>query len=223
MGWSYNTVPGGFKDLIAELTHDWHSQLNNYRCVAKCFRGNVRHSGNLWALIERSPRSSEGLPYRKFIALFLLKCQGGCWGWKSMDEDWGPCEDNCPISYVKEASPPETEHSVDWRKRVVSRHEELGRKLKVGSLYRLKKNNFDLQRVKLTKLRPLYGICERNYQIKVKRSLLGPEIPEDETAWQLLKQAEEHPEDPSFRLIYADRLDELGYGKLAEEARCASV
>lgn len=57
------------------------------------------------------------------IGLCLMKGggRGMGWGYKGMDETWGPVELNCPLKYLSLASAPRG-HAVEWRERVRAYH-----------------------------------------------------------------------------------------------------
>ena len=120
MGWSFNLERGGFKETLRDLSAAEEHVFNGVKitrvCLAKCFRGNIRHKGNFWTLWERAVFCGDDkIESNKYIVLFLMRCHGGCWGWKDVDETMGPCEINCPESYIRRASPPVNEWARSWR------------------------------------------------------------------------------------------------------------
>lgn len=59
-----------------------------------------------------------------FIGLDLMAGSGRSregWGYKDLDESVGPCEVNCPISYLAQASDP-VGYAVEWREKVRAYH-----------------------------------------------------------------------------------------------------
>jgi hypothetical protein len=109
MGWLFNWDTR--KELITHLTKD-HETLRH------CHRGNI-----LWALLRSTPPEGE---QKRFIACYLLKrdCYG-MWGYKGMDESMGPFYYTCPLSYIKDASPPVNEAAANWRAQVKIHHKYL--------------------------------------------------------------------------------------------------
>lgn len=51
------------------------------------------------------------------------------WGYKDMSEFYGPCEVNCPLSFLARASEP-TGYAIEWREKVRAYHAK--RKVKKG-------------------------------------------------------------------------------------------
>jgi hypothetical protein len=55
----------------------------------------------------------------KFITLDLIaKERGGGWGYKGLDEDWGPYCYDCPLTLLDRADPPATPNATAWRAKV---------------------------------------------------------------------------------------------------------
>ncbi len=203
MGWSFNTGPTGLKDEIRFLTHEGTYKdvvqgdvTQRTRCLTKQFRGNIRFQGNLWTLWERTwtrPDGSEASPAHRFIVLFMMKCVGKCWGWKDVDETCGPYDVNCPISYVERATEPVNEYAKEWREKVREAYRTgPGRKLVVGTTYLLRKNNYNIERVTLTSIKPLIGRTETGYSTRLHKSLILEEVPvlDFKGLWQRLTIAD---------------------------------
>lgn len=72
---------------------------------------------NHWYLAKHIPTG------RIWIGLDLMKGGGRTegWGYKDLDESMGPCEVNCPITYLDLASEPEG-YAIEWRQRVRAHH-----------------------------------------------------------------------------------------------------
>lgn len=109
MGWSFNMNRNQTKEqFLAELDR----LSDGYELLRRSVVGN-----NVWQLVRERETG------RIFIGLCLI-ARGPAphgWGYKGMDENWGPVEVNCPLSFLKEASPPEG-HAVEWRERVRAYH-----------------------------------------------------------------------------------------------------
>jgi hypothetical protein len=142
MGWLFNTIPGGLANLLDGRRKGWEftradGSQGSVKLLASCFRGAPTHGGSFWKLYETTVTNADGAevePKVRWIALDLLKCHGGCWGYKDLDETMGPCELNCPISYIERATEPSNEYARQWRKDVLEAYAESGRgrKLAVG-------------------------------------------------------------------------------------------
>ena len=110
MGWLF--TPGStLKGQIAELTRE----TDRYRCLKKCLRLANPGNARLWAVFE----TKEATP-RRFVMEFLLMYLGrhDGWGYKDVGEDMGPCEVDCPISYLDLLTEPENDYSREWRVKV---------------------------------------------------------------------------------------------------------
>jgi len=106
MGWSFSCNDIGRKAHIESLTSAKHFSKGyvpiNYRVV-----GN-----HVWQLVQRPDGT-------KYITLDLIaKERGGGWGYKSMDEDWGPYFVDCPAALLDKADPPATANATAWRAKV---------------------------------------------------------------------------------------------------------
>lgn len=118
------------------MTHILRQQSNEHGCleaVAHCLRGN-----NLW-IVRQWTQSKDGVLFSstRYIVLFLMKKSDYGWGYKEISEDMGPCETNCPLSYLSLACPSfsVSRYSTGWRDKVRSYHSERN-----GSLSSLKEN-----------------------------------------------------------------------------------
>jgi len=107
----------------------------------------VKHSlvgNNLWMLMQRKV---DGLKFVLLCKLAFHRGSGGgdrdAWGYKDIDESCGPCEVNCPLYLINEASPvPEgLKYAAEWRESVRAYHanKRIGPKfvrgLKVGDKF----------------------------------------------------------------------------------------
>ena len=106
MGWLFNWDTR--KELIADLTKDYKT----FKTLRHCTRGNV-----LWALHREAGAG------KRFITAYLMqKDRSAGWGYKPMDESMGPFYYTCPLSYIKDASPPVNENAANWREQVRIHH-----------------------------------------------------------------------------------------------------
>ena len=58
-------------------------------------------------------------------------------GYKDMDETWGPCEDSCPERILRLLTPTTNESALDWRRRCLARLRTRSRKLEDGMRIKL--------------------------------------------------------------------------------------
>ena len=133
MGW---TFPYGAtrRQAIAEVTAGWKLEDGSgvgCETLRHCARGNV-----VYVVMESTRRNGE--KYR-FIAVHLLQRSEGDWGYKSMDEDMGPYNYNCPVSYIElaEEMPPSEgmgKNANAWRAEVRRRAALRSRKYTVGQI-----------------------------------------------------------------------------------------
>ena len=128
MGWTY---PSGVsrKELIQQRTKSWERKSNGVTvkstCLAHCFRGS-RFSGVLWAVWERSfERDGKQVERtQRWITCDLIRCQGGDWGYKDMQEAEHPYYYSCPIRYLDLVPLDRYGGHPDWRLEVRFRHQE---------------------------------------------------------------------------------------------------
>jgi len=141
MGWTtYPSITR--RELIADILRGLNHENENSKLavIAHCMVGN-----NMWGVCERTMKTGEraGEAYR-FIVLYLIRRYGPDeWGYKDMDEDCGPNEVSCPLSYL-DLAPATThlgEYSKAWRERVRQHWEKqrtgraLARTLKEGDKF----------------------------------------------------------------------------------------
>lgn len=122
MGWLYDTLPTSKTDYVKRLlARNFAPTSPDAPCTLLDYslRGNC-----LWVLAK--PQSLE-----PFIALFLLQCDRGCWGYKDMDESCGPCYYDCPLKFLEQAPEPQgfnRDHvgsGRSWRDHVRDHHAAL--------------------------------------------------------------------------------------------------
>lgn len=120
MGWSFAMLDTGRKAHIESLTNQRHFS-NGYVPITHRVVGN-----HVWQLVQRPDGT-------KYIALDLIaKERGGGWGYKSMDEDFGPDHYDCPATLLDKADPPATPNALAWRAKVfefVDRQKRLKREM----------------------------------------------------------------------------------------------
>ena len=113
MGWLFSYDRSfGRKELIAERQSSYKDEPK-YTLLKSIPAGN-----QLWSLLKHKETN------RTVIVLDLM--QGGGkdegWGYKTMSEDSGPYQYNCPMSILKAADPPTSEYSAEWREKVLQHH-----------------------------------------------------------------------------------------------------
>jgi len=109
MGWLFG-YSGGRKELLARLA-DPSRFSTGYKILRSMPVGN-----NHWYLME-SPSG------KKTIGLDLMQSGGRehGWGYKSISEEMGPTEVNCPLWLIDNATAPER-YAYEWRQRVRAHH-----------------------------------------------------------------------------------------------------
>lgn len=110
MGWSFSFDRSQSKaNFVDELNRNFSPGyvLLQHRVV-----GN-----HLWQLVQHP----EGY---KFIRLALMARGRGPhgWGYKGIDETWGPTAVDCPLPLLDAADPPVGENAAEWRERVRKHH-----------------------------------------------------------------------------------------------------
>lgn len=106
MGWTFNTNGQRRAAMIAERaeTREWKRKDGaavKDVVLAHCFRGG-RFSGVWYAVHERTAtKRGMGVERERWLEVTLMKCNGGEWGYKDMEESMGPCEVSCPLGYLE--------------------------------------------------------------------------------------------------------------------------
>ena len=146
MGWTFPYDTETKKDLIRDLKAPKATETWVFRTLKSCVRGNV-----MWA-VQESGKPGET---RKFVACYLLAKHGGdTWGYKDMDETMGPCDINCPVSYLDLADEPTEKFAIEWRKKVREAAAiKSSRKPKVGEYWKLSNGQVH----KILSVKPLRG------------------------------------------------------------------
>jgi hypothetical protein len=186
MGWTF-TDGQKRAELIAERaqTREWAREKTGERVkdvvLAHCFRGG-RFSGTFYAVHERTVRDGGKETEReRWIEVTLMKCYGGSWGYKDMEETMGPCEISCPLGYLDmvpepqcTADCPKDGHGHVWARnwrgrayhaeRAAQRQAAAG--LKVGDTVKLKEGCTPPEIV-VVQVKPLRGEYDgRVYRVK---------------------------------------------------------
>ncbi|SER33437.1 hypothetical protein SAMN02982919_02164 [Giesbergeria anulus] len=128
MGWSFSWNEDK-KQLVERLIG---SELSSgYKFLEHKVVGN-----HLWHTFSRPDGS-------KSIGLYLLQPGGRSdegWGYKGVDEDYYPGEFDCPIAFIEQCDPPQTECAREWREKVLqfdARKKELKKNLRPDVLISL--------------------------------------------------------------------------------------
>ena len=127
MGWLYITGISR-RELIADNTTNWErtkedGTIIKSTCLAHCYRGGV-FSGVLWSVWERSFIKDEQpveQPQR-WIVCDLLRCDGGEWGYKELEESMHPYFYSCPLGYLNLVPIEQFGGNAQWRSLVNQFH-----------------------------------------------------------------------------------------------------
>ncbi len=115
MGWSFACDTSHGKKQLVESLRRPSRFGDNSKLLQACTVGNHH-----WYLARTTHPDGTATTW---IGIDLL--QGGGrnsgWGYKSMDESCGPCQYDCPISYLAKASEP-TGYAIEWRNKVREHH-----------------------------------------------------------------------------------------------------
>lgn len=123
MGWLFLSEIRDRKSMIAHLRRPERFG-SDFELLKSTALGNTH-----WYLCRRKDTG--------FVFIGIDLMENGCatpghgWGYKDMDESMGPCEVNCPLSYLKLASPP-TGYAIEWREKVREYHRKRAQKQAVG-------------------------------------------------------------------------------------------
>lgn len=149
MGWSYTNFTT-LKRMIQEQTAPYNGKDSTYnkdsdtyhefQCVQHCYRG-MSFAGTLWKVVRKTlkMKSDDSVVQTElFIGCDLLRYDNTdnlhAWGVKEMDETCGPCEVNCPESYLDLVPLQDVGYAKQWRERVKEYHirRRVGRAMKKG-------------------------------------------------------------------------------------------
>ncbi len=134
MGWTY---PYGVnrKELIAQRVAGWERESNEMivknTCLKHCYRGGV-FSAVLWSVWERTftKDDKEVQPTERWIQCDLLRCDGGEWGYKDIEESMGPYYFSCPLGYLNLVPMDKYGGNSEWREQVIEHHRRRAEKRK---------------------------------------------------------------------------------------------
>lgn len=166
MGWLYSSR-WTRRGLVAHLTKEWNnkeeeSNTNPFyigdTLIKHCYRGNA-YSGVLWVVWERYMRnkSDDSITEKhRWIGCYLLKCVGGDWGYKDMEESMGPCYYSCPLGYLDIV---QDDPNEEWRKKVREYHDSRKLKFKpqIGKVLRMK-DGVNPSHIRITSIKPFRGV-----------------------------------------------------------------
>jgi hypothetical protein len=116
MGWT-SSWAWNRKEKIVEHVISAEMWGANFSILEHTVRGN-----RVWVLAEYAQGEKVG---QRFIALFLLSYHDREWAYKDMDESCGPCQYDCPISFIKrarEVDAPIGDYAKEWREKVIQYH-----------------------------------------------------------------------------------------------------
>ena len=127
MGWTYYQATyykkGGKIDRLEQCRAEFSKYPSWATIVKDIIVGNVYYaamksskSGEIWALIV------------------VTETDGNEFGYKNMDETYGPCYYDCPIGILKLLSPTENEYAKEWRKNCYAAIEQKRKKQKLARL-----------------------------------------------------------------------------------------
>ena len=123
---------GSRKELADEVTAGFENDFQKVTCLKRYFSGN-----NLWVVFERQSKAAS-TDRERWITVFLIRRAGSDWGYKPVDENMGPCEHSCPLSFLDMVNPPERPEGYhDWRAEVRKYHARRNQKLELNQVVTL--------------------------------------------------------------------------------------
>lgn len=130
MGWSY-----GFDSIDQIKRHVTRERVDHdgrgYKTITSVVRGT-----RLWTVMANCVfDDNKRVIEKRFICLFLLGYHRRTkdYGYKDVTEACGPCEYDCPYSFLAMAP----EENAEWRAKVLEWHQKQNLKPKVGELWEL--------------------------------------------------------------------------------------
>lgn len=166
MGWTF--IRGATKQEVIDecLTRKPFNYVGKSvydRVLDKSVQGSA-----LWVVFERTitdPATGAPAQVERWIALFLLQANQGCYGYKDMDEGAGPYTYSCPLRFLDLAP----EANAEWRENVraywaaKARVRKIRKELKVGT--RLKLKGSRISEVTVTRIEgtKVYGLSGNSY------------------------------------------------------------
>ncbi len=131
MGWSWcnsETKEQGIANLLKSWVTDPEKGIT-MSVVAHSLRG-----ATLWSVWER--RDRDGTRLERILVCHLTSTKGGGFGSKGMDESMGPCQYNCPLTYL-DMVPDPGGYATAWRAKVRAWHARQKQTFLVGRRYAL--------------------------------------------------------------------------------------
>lgn len=188
MGWLYGWRKKA--DIIERriMPHEWDGNDGariKDTVIAHCYRGGT-FSGVFYAVHERTTKRKGKTETERWLEVTLMKCIGGDWGYKDMEESMGPCEVSCPLGYLEMVPEPKCAPDCpteghghvwarNWRERVRAYHAERGaatakvKALTKGQIVQLKEGCSPRELV-IVSTKPLIGESGgRQYRFKAKQ------------------------------------------------------
>lgn len=133
------------RGLIAEQTQGWERTSDNglttkSTCLAHCYRGGI-YSGILWSVWERAftKEGQTAAPTQRWIVCDLLRCVGGVWGFKDMEESMHPYFYSCPLGYLDMVPIDHYGGHPEWRELVRQYHARIAEKRRARKATRIGK------------------------------------------------------------------------------------
>ncbi len=165
MGWLF-TQGQSRRQLIEHLTADFEIADRKNRTFKRYCSGNT-----LFAVHEIIRKDSGEI--MRYIGVYLMQNDKKFgWGYKDMDESFGPYQYGCPLSFF-DLVPDPGGYATAWRQRCREDHARRFQKLEVGQTVRLT-NGHDYR---IVNLKPLRGVEHGNVYRLPRRMLTNkPEV-----------------------------------------------
>jgi hypothetical protein len=106
MGWTFETRKQSKQEFMLELDYDIQRYYNIIEKSVKTKR--------IWYILQHKQTNE------KFIIVYLIDSDKGCWGYKEISEHMSPCYYDCPKNWLQKQPNIPNEYSRDWRKQVLS-------------------------------------------------------------------------------------------------------
>jgi hypothetical protein len=124
MGWTFGYDWTTRKNIIEDRTENakWETGgiVVERKCLARTYKGSP-WAGVLYSAHEQVRTAQDGtVTTVRYIMIDLLRYskRDGCWGYKDMDEECGPCQCGCPLKYLEMVPCPDSEFARNWRGKV---------------------------------------------------------------------------------------------------------
>lgn len=173
MGWTFFSEARTAADIKQQIRHE---------VVASMGAIDAGGSGNEHYVLVTNKDGSRS------IVQFLLAKSEGCWGYKDIPEEAGPCARNCPLRLLEQATAPRNAYAAQWRQRVrqhaarKSEHARLIRSLRVGDRIRLVEGCGSLE-LRIVALKPtLVGATPGGQLYRLRPSVIAERVAHAEPA-----------------------------------------